>query len=255
LKTIYLFDIPWRGSSLFTGMLFAAKQVLKPLAMKTVILFSQAVLLCMPFISKTYAQQSEFDLGLTNQVKLLPLQCEISEDAIAAAYMPRERILSQSGSPDESELEYASDLLTTDARTRDAAILAERFISRDLVSAGSENYGTLEFRLLYYEHKKTSSILAAFNTLTFGIGYLLGVPSVRNLTRVEVELSLYDAEGIWLASYPGIGEDKYFQGLYTRKDERASNRDAIRDALLKINTGIMAEIGSINARLLGSGSF
>ena len=222
--------------------------------MKTVILFSQAVLLSILFISKTHAQPSEFDLGITNQAKLLPLHCAISEDAIAAAYMPRERILSQSGSPDEAEVEYASALLTTDARTRDAAILAERYITRDLVSDSSETYGTVEFRVLYYEHKKTMTVFTAFNTLTFGIGYLLGIPSVRNLTRVEAELCLYDAEGKWLASYPGIGEDKFFGGLYTRKDERTSNREAIKEALSEINAGIMADIGSLNTKLLASRS-
>ena len=218
--------------------------------MKAIILLFQLVLLLLPFMNKTFAQQSEFELGFSNPVKLVPLTYEINEDAIAEAYFPRGKIISYASPYDEQIDGYASDLYKTDEKTHDTKIIAERYISRELMTDGNNIYGTLDFDILFYEYKTAPSPFAGVNMLTFGIGIFLGIPSGIGISKVESELSIYDVNNKLIASYTGIGTDKFSTGLYYRKDQRSSNRDAIKDALEKINAQVMADVDLVNTKLL-----
>ncbi len=201
-----------------------------------------------------FSQKSEFDLGFSHDVKLVPLNFEISEEAIAAVYYPKKTVFyGQSGDNNVSQTGQVSSY-TIDEKTHDTKVLINKYFSEILIDQGSAKFGSIDFNVVYFEQRKKESPFVVFNFITMGIGSLLGVPSYRKTTKVECSICIYDINENLLCCFSGVGVDKYFCGIYYQKNERKSNRDAVKKALKDIDLQISKEIDTLNTRLIASES-
>jgi len=139
-----------------------------------------------------------------------------------------------------------------DEKTYDTKMLLNNYLNDIIDTQGLRKYGKIELNVIYFEQRKQGTPFLLFNFITIGMGSLMGVPSYRITTKVELSMCIYDNNERLLCCHSGIGIDKYFINIYKQKNERESNRNAVKKALTKINTKLSEEIELLNKKLLAS---
>ncbi len=199
-----------------------------------------------------FPQKSVYDLRFSNDTKLVSLNYEVSEEAIAAVYYPKWTIVSKQNSDDNLLKTGQVASFRLDEKTYDTKMLLNNYLNDIIDTQGLRKYGKIELNVIYFEQRKQGTPFLLFNFITIGMGSLMGVPSYRITTKVELSMCIYDNNERLLCCHSGIGIDKYFINIYKQKNERESNRNAVKKALTKINTKLSEEIELLNKKLLAS---
>lgn len=199
-------------------------------------------LLIMQIAVFAQVQNSVFTTGIVNPEKLPKLEIILSEEKLAEAFSDRHEFISEEYFENNLESGSYSTLIFRDRKINDARNLFLRYLENDLMATGDEPPGSIEIELLYYHYKVNFTPGSVLNVLTLGAGYLLGIPSMRKQTEVEIEIRILNNNQELIGTWHGKGKKNVYEGLYYRKlDERESSLMAMKEALASVNEQIMSE--------------
>ncbi|MBE0653009.1 MAG: hypothetical protein IH594_04385 [Bacteroidales bacterium] len=193
-----------------------------------------------------YSQTSVYDTDIQNTRKLPNLIISIDEESLERAYLSREVISAEEYQGEEVSGQFYSSVYQEDIRINDAATLFSRYLERELLSDETSPAGEIILKLTYYDYDYNNTIGSFFNVISFGLGYLAGIPGNVMKTTVELDLVILDSEMKKVAEFSGTGRKKCYEGLYfPKRDIRDLNLLALKEALLSVNTQIMNDYDSI----------
>ncbi len=208
-------------------------------------------LLMLQIAGYSQAQNSVFTTGIVNPEKLPKLDYLISEENLAEAFSDRHEFITEEYSEDNLESGSYSTFIFRDRKINDARNLFIRYLENDLLLNQGKSHGSIEIELVYYNHKFNFTPGSVLNVLTLGVGYVLGIPSARKQTEVEIEISIRDRNQEIVGTWFGKGKNNVYEGLYYRKlNERESSLLAMKEALESVNAQIMSERERIEQALM-----
>ena len=198
-----------------------------------------------------FAQKSVFKLDIEDQEKLPPLLLEINHEGMASAY--NSSLIHSSTSYYNNE--FSEELVTTtrygDRKLEDVNNLMENYYKNFLCKESDSLRGRIELNVLFYDYQYVITAGLYVNVLSFGVGYLLGIPVDKATTIVEISAAVYNIEQELIAEYTGYGKDVKRNGLYYRKkNQRFQNLDAMKKAIYEINDQILLDHPMITSQLL-----
>lgn len=195
---------------------------------------------------KLFSQNSVYDPGIENYIKLPSMIFEVDDDILSQSYISKEVLTAEEILNDDIRSQYFSTLFIQDPKAADARKILIRYLEKDLLSAKEETNAILRLNVTYYDYDFNETAGAFINVLTFGIGNLLGIPNFKSKTIVELELKIVDPQDQLIADYTATAEKTAFRGLYYRKkDERECNLIAIKKAVQDINDQLMQDYNEI----------
>jgi len=197
--------------------------------MKNLIIITAVFLIS---LTDNHAQNSVFQLPFEKQITFPNLELSIDREKLAKAYYNSEIFLTNENLNNERVNEIRSTIMYEDRKADDIRQLLADFKSLYLCDEEQPVAGTIHFEIIYYDYDSRPTAGLVFNTLSLGIGNLLGIPNHVSLTRLEIDATILDISGNELAKYRSAVKKRAFGGLYYRElDQRDTNLIAAGEAL------------------------
>lgn len=189
-------------------------------------------LVFLSFLQENYAQPSVFQLPFEKQNTFPNLDLILDHENLAKAYYNPEVFLTNENLNNEAVNEIRSTIIFEDRKAEDIKQLISDFKSNYLCEEEGAVVGAIEFDVIYYDYDSRPTAGLVFNTLSLGIGNLLGIPNHVSVTRLEIDVIILDADRNIVAKYRTGAKKRAYKGLYYRElDQRDTNLLAAGEAL------------------------
>ena len=186
--------------------------------------------------SALFAQKSVYTFPFDNSYRLPSMQTQVNSEEISATYQTLGNIYTTeiTGIGDD-KMQQTSMSYISDARVVDAVRFLEFYMDEHLVAPGDESSGLMEMSIIYYHEYERINAGSILGYLTFGLGFIFGIPRETVVVDVETKASFYDR---LVAIHRGVGQGKKLQTIYNTNTRRVHQR-ALRNAIKRLNTNIM----------------
>lgn len=197
-----------------------------------------------------FSQNSVFALDIEAPEKLLPVFVEIDEESIARAY--GSSLINTEIGYEDGELsgEYITEMFYQDQKVNDAYNVLDVYTRNYLVDEKDTVYGRIKLDVLFYDYDFRVLPGAYINVFTFGLGYLFGLPNVKEISIVELRADIFDINQNKIFSFMVSGKETSLKGLYyKKKNQRFCNLAALKKAVYQINEQINLQMDEISSGL------
>ncbi len=174
------------------------------------------------------------------------MNVSIDEEELADTYLSSRRLVARAYSAEKDSGHFFSSVFYEDQKMIDAKKLIKSYLSNDLLSKEGPIRGEVHLNVVYYDYDFNETFGIVFNVLTLGAGFIIGVPTYKSQSVIELAMEIFNTEGNLVASFRGVGEKRTYRGLYYRKiDERDAHMMAMKRAFQNLNERVMNDYDRI----------
>jgi hypothetical protein len=167
------------------------------------------------------------------------MQTRINSDEISASYQTLGNIYTtEITSEDEEMMQHTSTSYVSDVNVVDAVRFLEYYLDEQLIAPGDESAGIVEMSVIYYHRDSRLNAGTLLGVLTFGFGFLFGLPTSTTVVDVETKAAFFDPDDHLITVQRGMGRGKKLDTMYNSSSPRKAHQRALKKAIEDLNVRI-----------------